>query len=142
MRAGGGEMKTRYLSLFFATAALLVSARSQPSSKSAQELTAKQDDLKVTRLHLQEVVKKLYGQDAPTELKWVKMTTIQQMTKFGDVAEGTKIEEAKGESELYLDKDPCNGKVIAFHHPYEKQDTGKTKKCGEKSLPILRVLQK
>ena len=135
-------MKTRHLSVLFATAALFVSVRSQPSSTSAQETTTKQNDLKAIRLHLQEVVKKLYGKDAPTELEWVKMTNIQQMTKLGDVAEGTKIEEAKGESELYLDKDPCNGKIIAFHHPYEKQDTGKTKKCGAKTFPILRVLQK
>jgi hypothetical protein len=138
-------MKT-CLSLFFATAALFLSARSQPSSKSAQERvsrsTAKQDDLESTRLHLQEVVKKLYGKDAPKELEWVKITPIQQMTKRGDVAEGTKIEEAKGEDELYLDKDPCKGKAIAFHYPYEKHDTGKTKKCGEKTFPILRVLQK
>jgi hypothetical protein len=132
--------------MFLAIAVLFLSAQSQQSSHSTQKQASKLigdlDDPELARQHLQEMINKLYGTDAPKTLKWVNKTQIQVMSKIGDVAEGIKIEEAEGDQELYLDTHPCNGEVIAFHHPYGKEDAHKTKKCGEKTFPILRVLQK
>ena len=121
-------------------------ARWQPLSRPAQEPRSHPigtpEELESTRQRLQERIRKLYGADAPKKLRWAKEAPIQEMTKAGDVAEGTKIEEAKNEREIYLDKDPCNGDAIAFHHPYKKEYTDKTKKCGWTTLPILRVIQR
>ena len=101
------------------------------------------DDLDSIRMRLQVIIQKMYGKDAPKKVEWAKMTPVQDTTKPGYVAEGIKIEESEDEGELYLDTDPCKADaVVAFHRPYEKETTGKTKQCGDKSFPILRVQQK
>jgi hypothetical protein len=139
-------MRVNRVLLLFSTIVLFVYAKPQAPPKSAPAQASESPftlpDQESIRLRLQAVMKRMYGKDAPERLTWEDAMPIQTMTKIGDVAEGIKIEESKGETELYLDKDPCKGNTIAFHYPYKKEDTYKTKKCGQKTFPILRGRQK
>lgn len=89
---------------------------------------------------LQEKARVLYGNDAHV-VTFVNDKGFRDMTSVGDVETGVVFKEALDKSEIFLDKNPCRGKMISFHKPYTKQNAG-TVKCGDKDIPTVTVTQK
>ena len=121
--------------IVFSNFALLLSAiqLSQPkAASSAGTLKVKNE--------LQEKAQALYGNDA-LAITFVNDKGFRDMTSAGDVETGVVFKEAQDKSEIFLDKNPCKGKMISFHKPYSKQNAG-TVKCGDKEIPTVTVTQK
>lgn len=96
--------------------------------------------MKDARNDLQKKAKELYGIDAP-QIVFASQKSPRDMTTISQVATGVVFKEATDKSEIFLDMNPCKGKVIAFHKPYTKQDATPVK-CGEKYIPQITVTQK
>lgn len=60
-------------------------------------------------------------------------------TRVGDIATGVVLLEEKGD--LYLDTNPCNGRVVVFRKPYRKSAIGSIT-CGTKELTRVQIEQK
>jgi|ERR1019366_1529890 hypothetical protein len=122
------------MTALFMSALVLLLAQGEPEravGKSSKRLD-------VELMSLKGKAKELYGSDAPTMVTFVRKKPIDDMTKVGEVATGVIFKEAK--DELFLDTDPCKGKMLAFHQPYGKQDAG-TVPCGGKDVKKTTVTQ-
>lgn len=127
-------MKPNRMTVMVLPAILLLFSQNEPQravNKSARS------DMELASLKMR--AKDLYGADAPATVKFVKKRPPEDMTNVGEVATGVIFKEAK--DELFLDTDPCKGKMIAFHKPYEKQKAGVVT-CGGKELQRTTVTQK
>ncbi len=114
-------------------AALVVAAvpvrPNQIPNQNLSDETVKQD--------LQLRAYQLYGADSP------QITVQRPDAKAiqGDVVYGVVLKEADDKSEIFVDVNPCNGKIVAFHQPYTTQNAG-TVHCHNVSLPKVAITQR
>lgn len=121
--------------IVFSGLALLSSAQSSRTGKAVWSPEAAK-----VKNEIQDKARALYGDDTLT-IAFASDKGFRDMTSKGDVESGVVLREAGDKTEIFLDKDPCNGKIIAFHKPYTKQDAGRVK-CAGKDLPKVIVTQK
>ena len=77
--------------------------------------------------------------------KFYGMTDLPQFTangiKEGHVGKGVIVFEARDNSELQLDVEPCNATMEVFHDPYEKHKLDDTTTCNGKKYTYYSVEQ-
>ena len=129
-------MKPNQMTAILVPALFLFSAQSEPQRAMNKSSTRSKSEQLAS---LKSKAKDLYGSDAPAMVTFVKKKPVEDMTKAGDVATGVIFKEAK--DELFLDTKPCEGKMLAFHQPYDKQPAD-TVPCGGKELKETTVTQK
>ena len=102
-------------------------------------------------------LKRLYGDQAPPSVTFVTLPNVSReqpspriatgapggrgqvrYSMPGDTATGTVI--AQRGNELYLDSDPCNGKVASFVKPFTQTETGKVT-CANEERQLYKVVQ-
>src|SRR5262249_6578302 len=121
--------------VFAGLAGLSPALQSSPPAKASSSASATR-----VKIELQDKARTLYGDDN-VAITFVSNKSFQDMTSAGDVESGVVLKEAPDKSEIFLDKDPCKGRMISFHKPYTKQSAG-TVRCGGTDFPKVTVTQR
>jgi hypothetical protein len=75
----------------------------------------------------------------PMESSAERRTVQSRATRVGESGTGVVLE-SKGD-QVYLDANPCNGRIMVFTDPYDKETAGSAT-CGGKAVPQFKFVQK